>query len=167
MMKCRDSFTYMSVLSVLMNSVCLPCLLVGVCLYLHSCHDQGGWSYLLLCQCTCTWVGIHVLLVWILHYKGNSWLLVVLGICLSGLGHLKCGVAVLWRREYSGRHSGKPNPNDGFGRASGKTNRRGIRWNRRRCAFKATGHPELSQGLSLRYTVDTKKPRLAGPSLSA
>ena len=89
MMKHGDSSTYL----VLMNSICLPCLLVGVNLYLHSCHSQGGRSYLLPCQCT--WVGIHVLLVWILH----SWLLIILELYLLGSQHLKCEIAVLWRRE--------------------------------------------------------------------
>ena len=69
---------------------------------------KGVGVNLLLCQCT--WVGIHVLLVWILHSKGNSCLLVVLGIYLSVFGHLKCEVAVLWRRElcicYPGTWSG-------------------------------------------------------------
>ena len=69
----------------------------GVNLYLHSCHSQGDRSYLLPCQCTC--VSIHVLLVWILHHKDNSWLLVILELCLLGSRHLKYEIAVLWRRE--------------------------------------------------------------------
>ena len=93
MMKRGDSFAYL----VLMNNIYLSCLLVGVNLNLHSYHSQGGQSYLLPCQCT--WVSIHVLLVWIIHRKDNSWLLVILELCLLGSRHLKCEIAVLWRRE--------------------------------------------------------------------